>query len=117
VDRVAAAQERLWSARRELALVEMLCADCRHLQGSKCAHPAVESYTIDPVRGRVRVAQVEAGFARSSEGQCGPEAALLDPSASWKAGAVGIAIGLKRAVLICGGLFLIGFWAIYLLRG
>jgi hypothetical protein len=115
VDRVAAAQERLWSARRELALVELLCADCRYLRGSKCRHPSVETYSVDPVRGGVTANPVEASFARSGNGQCGPEAALFDPKAQWQAAIVGMGIGLKRAALICTAIFMVGFWIVYLL--
>jgi hypothetical protein len=115
VDRVAAAQERLWAARRELSLVGELCADCRYLQGSKCRHPAIESYSVDPVRGNVTPNQVEASFARSGNGQCGPEAALFDPKASWKAGVQGIILGLKNAAIICAAVFLVIFWIAYLL--
>lgn len=103
MDRVAAAQERLWKLRRELP-VELPCADCRYLWLGKCKHPAVQSYSSDPITGDIAAHPASATAARSATGSCGPEGALFAPKPSWVAGAVGLARGIKASWLVATAL-------------
>lgn len=79
MERVSAARERLQDLKRELSASDLFCVDCRYLRGADCIHPALKLYSVDPVSGTVDGKPCAARFARSSDGGCGPEAALFDP--------------------------------------
>lgn len=102
----------MWKLRRELT-VGLPCAQCRHLRSGDCRHPAVQSYSSDPISGEIVAHPAPALAARSEEGSCGPEAALFDPKPSWIAGAFGFVSGLKTALVICAGVFFVWFWMTY----
>jgi hypothetical protein len=109
VDRIAAAQDRMWKLRRELS-VEIPCVGCRHLRWGNCRHPAVQAYESDPVSGQITAIPLPAKMARAEDGPCGPEGALFDPQADWTAAMFGVVHGLRMSVVILGGLFFVGFW-------
>lgn len=104
----------MWKLRRELP-VERPCADCRYLLFGNCRHPAVQSYSSDPISGVITAHPEPALAARSADGSCGPEAALFQLKPSWVAGVIGFGIGLKEAAVILAGVFFVGFWLAWLL--
>lgn len=108
VDRVAAARNRLSDLKRELSASDFFCVDCRYLRGADCLHPAVKSYSADPVTGTVEMHATSARIARSEKGGCGPEAALFEPppeplvaaKAAWGGFQSGIALIVGAVIVL-----------------
>lgn len=79
MDRVSAARGRLSQVKAELRSPRVThpCIQCRYY-ALDCSHPALATFTTNPVTGSVKQTNADPDEARGVNGHCGPEGALWE---------------------------------------